>query len=180
MESSTINQPHPDDTPDEAEAFFGSAQPEPQDPGEFEPNGEPQEDPPFEPDPTPAEPAGTTGSTTEPQQQAPAQAQQPAKQSGSISREYIVFHRLPLTKNVLEHLLRELESGDRGGEPRFAFFEIHRAQARNATDAVAEGYQKHQERLGDTVDMAAVSEKAFQKRHIAPKEVKARASISIT
>lgn len=165
MESSTVNQPHPDDAPDEAEAFFGSPEPESQDPGAFDP------EPALQPEPEP-EPQ-------QPQQPQSAEAQ-PPKPSGSISREYIVFHKLPLTEHVLKHLLHELETGERGGEPRFAFFEIHRAETRNAHDAVAEGYQKHQERLGDTVDMAAVSSKAFQTRHVAPRERKPQTNISIT
>ena len=186
MESS-INQPHPDSPEDEAEAFFGPdpdaqtavavEEPEDLDPGAFaSPDFEPEE-PPAAPDPTPADDAGTTGSTGEPAEQpegvrqaptVPPSQPAPQKQRGSVSRQYIVFQRLALTKRVLEHLLAELESGERGGEPRYAFFELHRTDARNANEAVTAAYDKHHERVGDTVDMAAVSNKSFQVRHLEP------------
>lgn len=178
MESS-INQQHP---ADDAESFFGEQQQSVQVTAET--LGPEQEDHFLDPeeqqeDPTPAEPDSTTGSTTE-GQPAPAaappaeqaqEAQEGPKQSGPLTRGYVVLHDLPLTKRVLEHLLKELEGGERGGEPRHAYFELHHVQdARNATQAVSTAYGLHKERLGAEADVIVVTEKAFQRRRIQPRQ----------
>ena len=202
MESSSINAPHPDDPDQEAAAFFGpepdaengvAAEEPPADPGDFQPPDFEDDDPSApaegqpapaseEADPTPAEPDGATGSTTDGVQSAPTRPPsepQSEKARGSISRQYIVLHKLPLTERVLQHLLDELKSGDRGGEPRYGYFELHQKEARNANEAITDAYMKHHERIGDAVDLVAISEKAFQKRHVEPRQ-KVQTNIAIT
>lgn len=178
MESS-INQQHP---ADDAESFFDEQQQQPDRQVSAETLGPEQEDHfldpqesqespgSTEPEPEP-EPDSTTEGQPAPAAAPPAeQAQDGPKQSGSLTRGYVVLHDLPLTKRVLEHLLKELDSGERGGEPRHAYFELHHIEARNATLAVSTAYKMHKEQLGEVADVIAVTDKAFQKRRVQPRE----------
>lgn len=100
------------------------------------------------------------------------------KQSGSLEREYIVFQRVPLTERALKHLLSQIEDG-KAAEPRLAYFELHRCEARNVNGAVAEAYTKHQKALGEKADLAAVSARSFQEKHVEPRKV-VESTLSIT
>jgi hypothetical protein len=135
-----------------------------------------------EPDPTPADDSETT---TEPQVsddaevegEAPAESTG-AKKSGDLSREYIVFRKLGLNKRVLEGLLKRIEDGSQP-DPLVAWVEVERLDARNVVGAVSGAYTKHQERLGNKVDLAAVSSRSFQVKHVEPKQV-VSSNLSIT
>lgn len=147
-----------------------------------EPQPEPEPDP-TSPTPTDGSPAGTTEPTGEAEAQvseasgeAEAQAQA-AKKSGDLSREYIVFRKLGLNKRVLEGLLKRIEDGVQ--EELVAWIEVERLEARNVVGAVSGTYTKHQERLGGKVDLAAVSSRSFQVKHVEPKQV-VQSNLSIT
>lgn len=100
------------------------------------------------------------------------------KKSGDLSREYIVFRKLALTKRVLEGLLKRIEEGDLP-EPLTAWIEVERLDARNVVGAVSATYTKNAKRLGDAVDLAAVSSRSFQVKHVEPKQV-VQSNLSIT
>jgi hypothetical protein len=144
---------------------------------------EPEPDP-TSPTPTDGSPAGTTEPTGEVEPQvseasgeAEAQAQA-AKKSGDLSREYIVFRKLGLNKRVLEGLLKRIEDGSQP-DPLVAWVEVERLEARNVVGAVGGAYTKHQQRLGDKVDLAAVSSRSFQVKHVEPRQV-VQSNLSIT
>lgn len=102
------------------------------------------------------------------------------KKRGSLEREYIVFQKVGLTKKVLEHLIAQIESGDTGGEPRVAFFELHRSVERNDKAAVADAYAKNKDSLGEKCELAAVSSRSFKERKVGLRPVTAEARLSIT
>jgi DNA (cytosine-5)-methyltransferase 1 len=130
-----------------------------------------------EADPTPADDGGTTGSTTEDGDEAAGESTG-GKKSGDLSREYIVFRKLGLNKRVLEGLLQRIESGEQP-DPLVAWIEVERLEARNVVGAVGGAYTKHQQRLGDKVDLAAVSSRSFQIKHVEPRQV-VQSNLSIT
>lgn len=143
-----------------------------------------EEPDPTSPTPTDSSPAGTTEPTGEAEPQvseasgeAEAQAQA-AKKSGDLSREYIVFRKLGLNKRVLEGLLARIEDGSQP-DPLVAWIEVERLEARNVVGAVGSTYTKHQQRLGNKVDLAAVSSRSFQVKHVEPRQV-VQSNLSIT
>jgi hypothetical protein len=158
-----------EDTP-EAEAVEDAPEPEPKEAVELPADGQDHE-------------VEITGDAPEPEAEAGssqvAVGEEPkAKQSGPLEREYIVFQKIPLTERVLKHLLKQIEDG-KAAEPRVAFFELHRCEARNVNGAVAAAYTKHQSVLGEKADMAAVSSRSFQEKHVEPKQ-KVETNLSIT
>lgn len=249
---SAINEPHPDESHDAADAFFGGPEEEATpDPGDFNPetgdfsqptsetrtdeersedayqyaksHGEPitegmeakhqaylaasgqtpqaeEGEPSSEEVPEPlqqqerlraihekeqeaaaAPDAAVAPEVTEPEPEAqpqPAADSNGAKKSGDLSREYIVFHRVPLTKKVLEYLLKQIVEGE-APEPQVAWIEVDRAEARNVNGAVAAAYTRRQDQLGKKVDLAAVSSRSFQVKHVEPKE-RIETNLSIT
>ncbi len=136
------------------------------------------------PEPEPETPAAEVAADVAPSEaDAPADpsADPPAegaKQSGALEREYIVFQKIPLTEKVLKHLLAQIEAGKQG-EPRVGYFELHRCEARNVNGAIAAAYTKHQKVLGEKADMAAVSSRSFQEKHVEPKQT-VETNLSIT
>jgi hypothetical protein len=126
-----------------------------------------------EPDPPP-------GAEADPAQEAPSQpaaegetggdGSAEEKARGTVDREYIVFSRLVLTEPVLKELLRRIDAGEQP-EPMAVWREVDRAQARNVNGAVGTAYTKHQKTLGEKADLAAVSSRSFQIKHVEPKQV---------
>lgn len=265
MEASSVNSPHPDAQPDDAEDFFGTGgETPPQDPGNFDPesgsfkeptetrtveeraedayqyaksHGEPitegmeakhqaflaargetpkaeEGEPSSEEVPEPLQQQARLRAIEERQKAEAADAPEPevaaavsepaaeaqpqgdvgdgapepgtapdspeaGKKSGDLTREYIVFHRVPLSIKVLEHLLKQLQDGETAGEPQIAWIEVTRADARNVNGAVTAAYTSHQQQLGTKADLAAVSARAFQVKHVEPKQV-VETNLSIT
>lgn len=113
--------------------------------------------------------------TPEPAAEAPLpserQSMQDTTQGGEQrqqERPYIVFQRVPLTEKVLKALLEQLPEA---GEPRIAYFELHRAEARNVNGAVSAAYDRHKDALGNKCDLAAVTERAWQPRKVEVKPI---------
>lgn len=127
---------------------------------------------------TPPTAATTAAGTPGTDAAASGQAGASTAKSGDLEREYIVFQRVPMTKAALEFLLRQIESGE-APEPRVAWFELDRATARNVNSAVGAAYMKNAESLGAEADLAAVSSRSFQVKHVAPKQV-VETNLSIT
>lgn len=173
MEASTVNTPHPDDTADE---FFGDLSVEETATSSVvaDPQAEEIEPEPEEEDPAPGViNAEAVTAATEAAEAAVA------KKRGSVNREYRVFHRLPLTEKALTFLLKQVQEG-RQPEPRIAYFEVAAFDERNAVSAIARAYKEHEKILGEKADMAAVSAKSFQERHVEPKERPVERMLSIT
>lgn len=128
-----------------------------------------------------AEAAAATAEEPEPVDPSPPAASdgptEAAAPRGSVDRTYIVFQKVPLTEKVLKHLLKQIEDG-KAPEPRVAFFELQRPVARNDRTAVVETYRAHRESLGAECELAAVSERSFKERKVAPRQV-VRDDISI-
>lgn len=95
-------------------------------------------------------------------------ASAPEQGSRQQEREYIVFQQVPLTEKVLKGLLESLPSD---GTPRVAYFELHRAEARNVNGAVSTAYETHKDALGNKCDLAAVTDRAWQTRHVEVKPI---------
>lgn len=182
--SSAVNTPHPDDpTAEEADAFFGSEE------TAEEPTGEPGAEGEQEQEATVEETADEqpAGAEEQPAEQEPESGQaEPAPASvdadtsrarGAPEREYVVFQAIGLTEKVLRSLLGELEKGT---QVRTVLFELHRTNARNVNGAIADAYLTHRERLGEKVDMAAVSAKSLQTRHVEPKQRVVESALSIS
>lgn len=148
------------------------------------------------PDPTPAVEAGTTGSTgeaTDPTPPSPNTSAEPPtpstsgepagqtttapaasggqteKKGGNPEREYLVFHKVALTAPALKFLLGEIEAGN-APEPRVAYLRLHRSSTRKVESAIIEAYNEHKEALGEKCELAGVSERSFQERHVEPKQ----------
>lgn len=197
MESSAINESHPDDTGEE-EDFFGAEDEAATEPAAAEPEAA-AEDEPTKEDPTPPAPASgdagssATGGKSDPTPPAesdgptkvtdePAPAAEPPPpadaKKGTQEREYIVFQKIALSERVLKVLLAQIESGD-APEPRVAYFELARPVARNDKQAVGTAYKANKEALGERADMAAVSSRSFQERTVKPRERVAESDVTI-
>lgn len=162
--SSSINEAHPDDpgTDAEADKFFGG--------DEAESNGA-----------EPAETKAETKAAAEPEPEALTEEEQAKvdaalkgddakdKKRGPVERDYIVFQEVPLTEKVLSLLLDAVKAG---GEPRVAYFELHRPTARNVSGAMTATWNAHKSTLGEKADMAAIAGKSFHKRHVEPREIR--------
>jgi hypothetical protein len=102
----------------------------------------------------------------------------PPDTRGSLTREYIVFHRVTLTEQTLRRMLAAIDAG----LPRVpvGFIEIHRAVTRNDKQAIAEAYAAHKDKVGDDCHLVAVSARAFKPRHVKPEPVPVERRISIS
>lgn len=194
MEVSPINTPHPDDkSTDEAELFFGEGEEEAQTEAAADPTAPVESAGPTEPPAPDPQPAGESAVAAAPEpdsgpetpatdeqqgEAAPASDAEGKKSSGSLERGYVVFHKLSLTKRALEFLLEEINSGN-APEPRVAYFKLHETQARRVEAAMADAYSRFQQQLGEKCDLAGVSSRAFQERHVEPKRV-VETNLSIT
>jgi hypothetical protein len=220
--SSTINQPHPDDTGTDApnpDDFFdpAPAEPEPGDPAASggtaaaAPEAEAQPEPAPEAQPATAEevaaqPEATAtapAATPTPEQAAEAAAEtqggeptatgdgEPANgaaanggaanggadaqgggeesSSGTPSRNYVILRELTLTPEVLEKLLDEAKETN-AGSYRVAYFELDVIDARNVKHALGAAFNAHNERIGQKPRLAAVPQRAWSVKTVAPKQ----------
>jgi hypothetical protein len=165
METSAVNAPHVDEVDErfEADDFFGA----PEEVEQVEQVEEPAQGP---------MPVLEADQAAEPPKQRGRQ-KAAVSTSGQIEREYIVFQRVVLTKDTLEALLAEVESGIPARE---VFWELHRATARMDKMAVGAAYAENRKALGDRCELAVVSARAFKRRYVKPEHVPVARRISIT